>query len=106
VLAFATVKLSAFSVIAGEPRRRRSTSFGERWFCPDCGTQLAMHVDHQPDTIDVTIASLDAPEEVSPGFHIFFGVRIPWFDCADSLPRHDELRPDTPGLPRATQAPR
>jgi hypothetical protein len=57
-----------------------------------------MHVKHQPNTIDFTIASLDAPEAVAPAFHIFFGSRIPWFDCADSLPRHTAFRPDTPGL--------
>jgi hypothetical protein len=102
VLAFATVPLRDFVLTAGEPRRRRSTSFGERWFCADCGTQLAMHVDHQPDTIDFTIASLDAPEAVIPAFHIFAGSRIPWFDTADSLPRHDGFRPETRGLERET----
>ena len=58
------------------PRRRRSSDFGERWFCGDCGTQIAMRVDHQPDTIDFTIASLDSPELLRPGFHIFFESRL------------------------------
>jgi hypothetical protein len=98
VLAFATVPLAHFIVIKGEPRRRRSTSFGERWFCADCGTQLTMHVDHQPDTIDFTIASLDLPAQVLPEFHIFFDSRIDWFDCADELPRHGRFRADTRGL--------
>ena len=96
-VAFATVPLEDF-VVTGSPRRRRSSSFGERWFCADCGTQLAMHVDHQPDTIDFTIASLDDPERVRPAFHIFFGSRIEWFDTADRSPRYFGFRPDTPGL--------
>ena len=66
VVAYATVPLEAFVVIAGAPRKRRSTDFGERQFCGDCGTQLTMHVDHQPDTIDFTIPSLDAPDAVAP----------------------------------------
>jgi hypothetical protein len=86
VVAFATVPFADFRV-SGSPCRRRSTEFGERWFCRDCGTQIAMHVDHQPDTIDFTIASLDDPEGVRPEFHIFFGSRIVWFDTADRLPR-------------------
>jgi hypothetical protein len=98
VMAFATVKLGAFVVTAGTPRRRRSSGFGERWFCSDCGTQLAMRVDYQPGTLDFTIASLDDPAAAVPGFHIFFGERIPWFDCADELPRHARFRPETRGL--------
>jgi len=97
VLAFATVPLADF-VITGNPRRWRSSNFGERWFCTHCGTQLAMRVDHQPDTIDFTIASLDSPERVPPDFHIFFGSRIPWFDTRDNCPRHADFRPDTRGL--------
>jgi hypothetical protein len=98
VLAFATVPLADF-IMSGEPRRRRSSSFGERWFCGDCGTQLAMHVDHQPDTIDFTVASLDSPERVQPEFHIFFDSRVAWFDTRDACVRHGGFRPDTPGLP-------
>ncbi len=97
VVAFATVPLADF-VMTGEPRRRRSSSFGERWFCGDCGTQLAMHVDHQPGTIDFTIASLDAAELLVPAFHIFFGKRLGWFDTADDHPRHEGFRPGTRGL--------
>ena len=98
VVAFATVPLTDFILIAGDPRRRRSSDFGERWFCGDCGTQLAMHVDHQPDTIDFTIASLDAPAAVRPVFHIFFAERVPWFEPRDTFPRHDGFRPNTRGL--------
>ncbi len=97
-IAFATVPLADFAITAGEPRRRRSSDFGERWFCGDCGTQLAMRVDHQPDTIDFTIASLDTPGAVRPVFHIFFAERVGWFNPGDTFPRHDAFRPDTRGL--------
>lgn len=93
LLAFATVPLADFIVTKGRPRVRRSTSFGERGFCVDCGTQLTMHVDHQPDTVDFTLCSLDQPDAVAPGFHLFFASRPAWFDVRDSLPRHDRLRP-------------
>jgi hypothetical protein len=98
LLAFATVPVGDFVVTQGEIKRRQSTSFGERGFCADCGTQLTMHVDHQPDTLDFTLCSLDVPDAVVPGFHIFFASRPAWFDVADSLPRHDRFRPDTRGL--------
>jgi hypothetical protein len=98
VLAFAMVPFEHFEMTGGAPRRRRSSGFGERWFCADCGTQLAMHVDHQPDTIDFTIASLDRPAAVMPSFHIFFESRIGWFDTADDFDRHAQFRPGTRGL--------
>lgn len=97
-VAFATVPAADFVVTRGAPCWRRSTSFGERGFCADCGTQLTMRVDHQPDTVDFTLGSLDRPDEIEPGFHIFFASRPRWFDVRDSLPRHARFRPDTRGL--------
>lgn len=98
VLAFATVPLNDFSLLSETPGKRKSSWFGERWFCRNCGTQLCMHVRHQPATIDFTLGSLDAPSRIHPTFHIFYGSRVPWFECADLLPRYEEFRPDTPGL--------
>jgi hypothetical protein len=98
VQAFGTVHAGKFVVTHGEPRRRRSTDFGERWFCGDCGTQLVIRVDFQPDTIDFTLASLDEPGGVTPGFHIFFDQRIAWLETTDTLPRHAGFRPQTRGL--------
>jgi hypothetical protein len=66
---------------------------------PVLGTQLAMLVQHQPDTLDFTLGSLDEPEQVNPGFHLFFRERVGWFDFSDGLPKHDGLRPHTRGLP-------
>jgi hypothetical protein len=98
VMAFATVPRDCWVVTQGEPRCRRSSVFGARWFCADCGTQLAMQVDHQRDTIDFSIASLDHPERVRPTFHIFDAQRILWFEIADAFPRHEGFRADTRGL--------
>ncbi|HEX4156867.1 MAG TPA: GFA family protein [Rhizomicrobium sp.] len=89
---------SARLAAAGAPAKRKSSPFGERWFCADCGTQLAVQVDFQPETIDFTIASLDDPDALAPTFHIWFGSRVSWFDTADSFPRHEKFRPDTRGL--------
>ena len=75
-----------------------STTFGHRRFCRDCGAQLTIQVDHQPKTIDFTIGSLDHPDAVAPGFHIFHASKVAWFETADELPRHDRFRPDTRGL--------
>ena len=83
---------------ADKVRSFRSSSFGHRSFCGECGTPFLMEVDHQPETVDFSVATLDEPERVAPGFHIFWASRIGWFDPGDALPRHDKFRPDTRGL--------
>lgn len=100
VMAFASVPQGDFVVTTGADRIKwfNSTRFGHRSFCAGCGTSLTMGVDHQPDTVDFTLATLDKPDAVAPGFHIFHSSRIDWFDTNDELPRHDRFRPDTRGL--------
>ena len=99
-LVFTTVPRDGFVIERGEDaiRTTRPTEFGERRFCGLCGTPLTIVVDFQPDTLDVTAASLDDPEAVQPGFHIFYASRIGWAGASDTLPRHDAFRPDTRGL--------
>jgi hypothetical protein len=76
----------------------KSTDFGRREFCSRCGTPLTIRVDFQPDTVDFTIATLDDPTAIEPGFHIFYASRIPWAKSGDALPRHDRFRAETRGL--------
>jgi hypothetical protein len=83
---------------AGEVRSVPSSSFGHREFGGICGTQFLMKVDHQPETVDFSVATLDEPDAIAPGFHIFWGSRVPWFDPGDGLPRFEKFRPGTRGL--------
>jgi hypothetical protein len=75
-----------------------SSSFGQRAFCGECGTPILVKVQHQPETVDFSIATLDEPEAIAPGFHIFWGSKIAWFEPRDDPPRHEKFRPDTRGL--------
>jgi len=75
-----------------------SSGFGLREFCTHCGTPFLMKVDHQPETVDFSVVTLDDPEAITPGFHIFWSSRINWFEPKDQLPRHDRFRPHTRGL--------
>jgi hypothetical protein len=105
-MVFATVPAGDLAFTKGEEKVKAyaSSSFGHRLSCGQCGTPLAMKVDHQPDTIDFTVATLDDPDAVAPGFHIFDGSRIGWFETANHLPRHERFRPDTRGL-KGTEPP-
>jgi hypothetical protein len=99
-VAFATVSPDDFKFTSGSDRvkRVRSSNFGSRQICGECGTALTIEVDFQPETVDFAIATLDEPGRVRPGFHIFTRSRIPWFDTNDDLPRYEAFRPNTRGL--------
>jgi hypothetical protein len=99
-LVFTTVPVVDFLVEQGADAMGQVsvTEFGRRQFCTQCGTPLTIAVDFQSDTIDVTVASLDEPDAVPPGFHIFYDSRISWAPAGDELPRHARFRPDTRGL--------
>ena len=99
-MVFASVPAGDMVFTAGEEKVKRfaSSDFGFRRFCGDCGTPLSMEVNHQPETVDFSVATLDEPDRVAPGFHIFWGSRIGWFEPGDALPRHEKFRRDTRGL--------
>ncbi len=107
-MVFASVAVGDFTWTSGEDKVKSvpSSSFGHRSFCGECGTPFLMVVDHQPETVDFSVATLDEPEAIAPAFHIFWGSRIGWFKPADELPRHEKFRPDTRDLkgiePRAS----
>jgi hypothetical protein len=97
---FATVPVEdhIWSKGAEEVRWVESSSFGQRAFCGRCGTGLLVRVDHQPETVDFPVVTLDEPDSLAPGFHIFWGSKVAWFDPGDDLPRHEKFRPATRGL--------
>ena len=99
-MVFASVPVDDFTFFKGADKvgRFKSSSFGHREYCCECGTPFTMKVDHQPETVDFSVATLDEPSRVAPGFHIFDSSRSPWFETKDDLPRHARFRADTRGL--------
>ena len=96
-MVFASVKTDDFVVVKGgnHLRRIRSSSFGHRGVCGQCGTPLYMRVDHQPETCDFSVATLDDPDQVQPAFHIFWASRLGYLDYDDGLPKYEGFRRGT-----------
>jgi hypothetical protein len=99
-MVFTTCALEDFVVEQGSDALGtiRLVDYGERSFCTRCGTSLTVHVDYQREEIDVACASLDDPEAVTPGFHIFHDQKIGWVTLADGLPTYDGFGVDARGL--------
>jgi hypothetical protein len=89
-MTWATVDLGSFSWEKGVPAQYRATPESERYFCRSCGAQLAMHTLMAPGTLDVVVATLDAPELFAPNRNIWVGSKLPWVVLEESLPQEEE----------------
>ncbi len=87
------VPLNRFKFIHGEPRTYQSSGHAHRSFCPTCGAQLTFYSRNAPDSIDVTVVSMDHPANYPPNRHIWTGDRLTWLHVDEQLPQHPEWTP-------------
>ena len=86
-VAWLTVSIEDFSFVSGEPVAYRSSPEVVRTFCGGCGTSLTYRHGGDPDSLDVTTASLDRPEEFPPTYHVWMEDRVGWESVDDGLPQ-------------------
>jgi hypothetical protein len=79
--------VGAFTWTKGKPTRYRSSSEAERGFCDRCGSTLTMHETVLNDRVQVTLGSLDRPENVRPDDHVWTKSQLAWLHIDDDLPR-------------------
>jgi glyoxylase I family protein len=77
-VAWMTFAPERFDFVRGEPVRFRSSPPVTRSFCGRCGTPLT-YVHEAFAGVDVTTASLDAPERCPPADHTWTSERLPWW---------------------------
>lgn len=82
-----------FQFTKGSPRETRWEG-RLRSFCSECGTPLTFLAKDFADEIDVTVGSLDEPEQVVPVDHTWMEDRLPWIQLADNLPTFSRSRPE------------
>lgn len=85
-----TVPRQAFQWLRGAPKAFASSASCTRYFCADCGAHLALFTTLSPDTLDVTVATLDEPEQAPADRHIWVGSRLPWLMVDPHLPEENE----------------
>jgi hypothetical protein len=93
VQASAEFPLEGFALTKGEAKAYRSSEWGVRHFCPECGSQLTFRLALNPGYISVNLPTLDRPEALTPRMHIWRESRIPWFETKDNLPRYERDGP-------------
>ena len=86
----ATFRRDRFRFTQGEPKIYKSSTYGERGFCGDCGTPLFFRFTTPgpyADGITVSMGSLDDPEVAPPTFQWGVESKVSWFTINDDLPQ-------------------
>jgi hypothetical protein len=79
-----------FSFTAGAPSVFRSSPSILRTFCGRCGTSLTYQRESEPQTIDVTTASLDVPDEFAPTREIWLSQKLAWQRANESMAQYPQ----------------
>jgi hypothetical protein len=91
VVAWATVARETF-LISGSLRTYASSPPVLRQFCEQCGTPITYWNEESPETIDITIATLDTPEVLEPVDHIWMEDAVSWDEPNDGRPQYGRSR--------------
>jgi hypothetical protein len=87
-VAWAVNRSDAFAFVGIRPRLFQSSEGVERTFCGDCGTTLTYR--SSPESIDVTLATLDEPELLPPTKETWCRDRLSWNPLNSALAHHDQ----------------
>lgn len=85
-VAWVTFAADDLSFVRGVPAQLRSSPPVTRTFCAACGTPLTYAHAGRPGEIDVTTASLDAPDAFPPVVHLWCSEAVAWATPRDGLP--------------------
>ena len=81
-----------FSFTRGQASSYASSNHVVRTFCNRCGTPLTYQRLDLPNSIDVTVGSMDEPEKLKPQDHTWSESRISWIVLDDHLPVYQRER--------------
>ncbi len=77
-VAYFFIDKSCFRITKGAPTEFASSPGVIRTFCGNCGSSLSWEGQEQPGRIDVTIGTLDNPEQLPPGRAVYRMHRLSW----------------------------
>jgi hypothetical protein len=94
-ITWVTFASADFSFAAGNiPSRFNSSCTAERTFCNRCGTALTFAETERSQLLDVTVGSMDHPNEFVPEEHIWVSSRLRWLHINDGLPEYPQNNRD------------
>jgi hypothetical protein len=82
------------NITKGQTKTYKSSQFGRREFCADCGTGLFYrNAQILPGIVDVQTGTLDDPGQLPPRCHIQTAERISWMTDVNKLPEFERYPP-------------
>ena len=85
---WAVCAMASFKWLGAEPKYYKSSEDVTRSFCGNCGTALSYQCN--AEFIDVTLASLDNPEQFPPQNEVWLKHRISWNPANPQLTSFEE----------------
>lgn len=89
VVAWLGVPIRNFTWLGQAPRTLESSEGVRRHFCDTCGSPIGFEADHYAGGMHLYAASLEAPTDFTPTFHVNWQSRLPWLPINDDLPKYD-----------------
>ena len=88
---FAGVARKAFSYLPNKDRvaRYASSSTHSRVFCPNCGSNIMVELESEPDAFYLAMGTMDGDLELPQGYHIYVGSKASWHSISDDLPQYE-----------------
>ena len=88
VATFVGVAAKGFRYTQGTPTKFASSPGVTRSFCSRCGSPMSFEGAKWPGEVHLYIGTLGDPAQFVPTGHVHVAERVPWFEVADQLPRH------------------
>ena len=85
---------SAFRFTRGAPKFHKTSEWGKRGFCAECGSPLVVQYEGEP-AFSLVVGSLDKPDDwsvVNEGWwgHVYVEDKVAWHAISDGLPQHKQ----------------
>ena len=93
---FAGVPRDRFRYLSGEGSIRvyASSETHDRVFCAECGSPVLVSVSGEPNSVYLSMSTVDGDPPRPRGYHIFVGSKAPWYEIDDDLPQYEAQAPE------------
>jgi hypothetical protein len=93
---FGGVLRTEFSYVSGQSdlSRYQSSPSHERIFCRVCGSNILVDLEQEPESLYLTMGTMEGNPDCPAAYHIYVGSKAPWHTINDQLSRYDEEPPE------------
>lgn len=93
---YAGVARQEFRYVSGEASLKSyaSSAGHDRVFCAECGSNIMVAIDSEPNEFYVSMGTVDGDPDCPPAYHIYAGSKAPWYEIDDDLPKYDTVPAD------------